>query len=120
MFGIVSLPFIRSRHEVSSAKLETFAVLSSCDTIRKRGFAAVQPDGAHAKVEEVTTHTLYSVFTRPEYRQRGYASRMMQELRETLRAWDQQDGKQALFATVYSDIGKVYTPLLPCLLNWSV
>ena len=82
-------------------------VLSSCDTIRKRGFLASNTGNGHAEVKEVITHCLYSVFTRPEQRRRGYATRMMKELKQKLQKWDQNGGGQASFAAVYSDIGKV-------------
>ena len=82
-------------------------VLSSCDTIRKQGFIASDVVNGQPGVKEVVTHCLYSVFTRPEYRHRGYATKMMKELKQKLQTWGQRDGDETSFAAVYSDIGKV-------------
>ena len=53
--------------------------------ICKRSFVASRTEReGECELEEVATHTLYSVFTRPEYRCRGYATRMMEELKKAL------------------------------------
>lgn len=77
------------------------AVLSSCETIRKK--ALVAQDG---QVKEVICHGVASVFCPPEYRGKGYAGRMIKDLGEKLHNW-QTDGHDCLFSVLYSDIGKV-------------
>ncbi|KXX76273.1 Lysine acetyltransferase [Madurella mycetomatis] len=106
-------------------------VLSSCESTRKR--AVVARDG---RVEEGAAHGVGSVFTDPQFRGKGYASRMMSELGERLRKWqvigvadrgdgcgDAQNGhgnrvvehgvtagkrRNSLFSVLYSDIGKKF------------
>ncbi|KAK5165348.1 hypothetical protein LTR04_001270 [Oleoguttula sp. CCFEE 6159] len=75
-------------------------VLSGCETLRKK--ALVARDG---KVEEVVSHGVGSVFCPPEYRNRGYAARMMEELGRKLETW-QTDQQRCMFTVLYSDIGK--------------
>ncbi|KAK4992543.1 hypothetical protein LTR66_001211 [Elasticomyces elasticus] len=75
-------------------------VLSGCETLRKK--ALVAKDGV---VKEVLCHGVGSVFCPSEFRGRGYAGRMMQELGERLQTW-QADEKECLFSVLYSDIGK--------------
>ncbi|GAB1319413.1 hypothetical protein MFIFM68171_09623 [Madurella fahalii] len=67
---------------VASLPPDERPVLSSCESIRKR--ALVGRDGT---VEEGAAHGIGSVFTDPQFRGRGYASRMMSELGERLRGW---------------------------------
>ena len=81
-------------------------VLSSCETLRKIGLV-VRPGSS--QVEQVITHGICSVFNRPEYRGRGYAGRMMQELGKNLEeGWQQQDGAKGTFSVLYSDIGQKF------------
>lgn len=77
------------------------AVLSSCETIRKK--ALVVQDG---QIKEVICHGVASVFCPPEYRGKGYAGRMIRDLGEKLQNW-QTEGQDCLFSVLYSDIGKV-------------
>lgn len=77
------------------------AVLSSCETIRKKALVA-----ENGQVKEVICHGVASVFCPPEYRGRGYAGRMIKDLGEKLHNW-QTDGHDCLFSVLYSDIGKV-------------
>lgn len=77
------------------------AVLSSCETIRKK--ALVVQDG---QIKEVICHGVASVFCPPEYRGKGYAGRMIRDLGEKLRTW-QTESQDCLFSVLYSDIGKV-------------
>ena len=82
-------------------------VLASCETLRKRALIArALPDGA-GDVEEIVSHGIASVFCNPEYRRKGYAQRMMQELGQKLNTWQQPDGRKNSFTVLYSDIGKV-------------
>ncbi|KAF2653824.1 hypothetical protein K491DRAFT_717678 [Lophiostoma macrostomum CBS 122681] len=78
-------------------------ILASCETIRKR--ALISTAGGH--VEEGIVHGIASVFTSPEYRRRGYAARMLQELAQILRTW-QIGNRRCLGTILYSDIGKTY------------
>ena len=78
-------------------------VLAACETIRKRAILA-EPG---ALVRDVVSHGIGSVFCRDEYRGRGYAQRMIQELRKALETWQQKEGEKAYFNVLYSDIGKV-------------
>jgi len=74
-------------------------VLCGCETFRKK--ALVSRGG---KVQEVLCHGVGSVFCPPEYRRRGYAYRMMNEVGKKLKTW--QGG--ALFSVLFSDIGKEF------------
>lgn len=78
-------------------------ILAACETILKRGIVAKKD----CEVEDLITHAIGGVFTRDEYRGRGYAARMMQELGKTLQQWQQTDGRKGRFNVLYSDIGKV-------------
>jgi hypothetical protein len=79
-------------------------ILASCESLRKR--AIVGRDG---KLTDIVSHGIGSVFCDPEYRGRGYASRMMRELGEKLRTWQASTkGKSCGFSALWSDIGKLY------------
>ena len=78
-------------------------ILASCESLRKR--ALVSRGGIY---EEVTVWGIGSVFVREEYRGRGYAGRMMDELRMRLEGWGQEGGSKTAFTVLFSDIGKVY------------
>ena len=77
-------------------------ILGSCESFRKRALVA-----RAGKLEDVISHGVGSVFCNPEYRRRGYAQRMMEELGKKLDTWNQEDGKRTSFTVLYSDIGKV-------------
>ncbi|KAF2142237.1 uncharacterized protein K452DRAFT_227682 [Aplosporella prunicola CBS 121167] len=77
-------------------------VLAGCETFRKR---AVVAQGG--KTRDVITHGVGSVFSPPEYRGRGYAARMMQELGNKLRTWQPEHG-ECQFSVLWSDIGKKF------------
>ncbi|ROT42988.1 hypothetical protein SODALDRAFT_269980 [Sodiomyces alkalinus F11] len=89
-------------------------VLSSCESIRKRCLVA-SPDGT---MREAVAHGVASVFTSPEHRGHGYASRMMALLGSQLASWQgvpyspssaPGKGEPALaFSVLYSDIGKSF------------
>ncbi|OJD19474.1 hypothetical protein AJ78_00542 [Emergomyces pasteurianus Ep9510] len=80
-------------------------ILSSCESFSKRAWLA--HDG---KVERITAHGVGSVFSKPEFRRRGYAGRMIAELAKKLDTWQQEDSvrKRGVFSVLYSDIGKKF------------
>ena len=59
------------------------------------------------KVEESISHGIGSVFCNPEFRHRGYAQRMIEELATKLDTHQQAAGQRTCFTVLYSDIGKV-------------
>lgn len=77
-------------------------ILGSCESFRKRALVA-----RSGKLEEVVSHGIGSVFCNPDYRGRGYAQRMIEELGKKLETWNQENGKMTVFTVLYSDIGKV-------------
>lgn len=79
-------------------------ILSSCESLRKPALA-VSPSG---EVTEGIAHGIASVFTSPEYRGKGYASRMMKELGPRLENWQADEQHPSLFSVLYSDIGKQF------------
>jgi len=80
-------------------------LLSSCETYRKPAYLAYC-----GKVEDIICHGIGSVFARSEFRGRGYAGRMMEELAKKLDGWqsENQPQKQGVFSVLFSDIGKKY------------
>ena len=79
-------------------------VLASCESLRRPALVARQGQG----VEMCASHGVGAVFCRPEYRGRGYAGRMMEELGRILRTWQQAEEGSAKFSVLYSDIGKSF------------
>ncbi|KAF2021095.1 hypothetical protein BU24DRAFT_14678 [Aaosphaeria arxii CBS 175.79] len=78
-------------------------ILCSCETFRKRSLTS----NARGEVKDSIVHGVASVFCPPEFRRRGYAARMMEELAIVLRTW--QDSKLPCVASIlYSDIGKTF------------
>jgi GNAT superfamily N-acetyltransferase len=80
-------------------------ILSSCETYRKPAYLAYQ-----GKVEDIICHGIGSVFARAEFRGRGYAGRMMEEVAKKLDTWqsENQPRKQGVFSVLFSDIGKKF------------
>ncbi|OKL64023.1 hypothetical protein UA08_00246 [Talaromyces atroroseus] len=80
-------------------------ILSSCETYRKPAYLAYQ-----GKVEDIICHGIGSVFARSEFRGRGYAGRMIEELAKKLDTWqsENQPRKQGVFSVLFSDIGKKF------------
>lgn len=78
-------------------------ILSSCETYQKKALLAY--DG---KVEDTSTHGVGSVYCRPEFRGKGYAKRMFEELITKLDTWkmEKQPRRRAVFTILFSDIGK--------------
>jgi GNAT superfamily N-acetyltransferase len=80
-------------------------ILSSCESYRKKALLA------HAgQVEDVATHGVGSVYCRPEFRGKGYAKRMFEELRLKLDTWEMEgeSRQKSLFTVLFSDIGKKF------------
>ena len=88
----------------TASRRSSRAILASCESFRKR--ALIKRPGKDVK--EVVSHGIGSVFCNPEYRGRGYARRMMNELAKQLDTWQQKSGEKAYFTVLYSDIGKVF------------
>ncbi|KAK3389624.1 hypothetical protein B0H63DRAFT_102332 [Podospora didyma] len=77
-------------------------ILSSCESLRKRAVASSPSDAT--KLQDGIAHGICSVFTDPQFRGRGYASRMMRDLGGRLKEWQ----GESLFSVLYSDIGKAF------------
>lgn len=81
-------------------------ILSSCETYLKKAFLAYR-----GQVEDIITHGIGSVYCRPEFRGKGYARRMLEELSRKLDTWHvERMGKRnrSVFSVLYSDIGKSF------------
>ncbi|KAJ5740321.1 Acyl-CoA N-acyltransferase [Penicillium malachiteum] len=78
-------------------------ILSSCETYQKKALLAHS-----GKVEDVSTHGIGSVYSRPEFRGKGYAKRMLEELSVKLDTWkmEKETRSRSLFTVLFSDIGK--------------
>ncbi|KAK8848856.1 hypothetical protein PGQ11_015336 [Apiospora arundinis] len=89
-------------------------VFCSCESFRKRSLAS---DG-RGNVQEGIVHGIASVFCPPEYRGRGYGTRLMNELAKVLRCGRQPEhGEKTIGSILYSDIGKEYYARLGWLPN---
>ncbi|OBT65854.1 hypothetical protein VE03_05451 [Pseudogymnoascus sp. 23342-1-I1] len=89
----------------SSLPPDARPVLATAESLRKRTLVA-SPGG---EVYEAVSHGIGSVFCYPEYRGKGYASRMMGELGEVLKGWQAEEGggrAEVVFSKLYSDIGR--------------
>lgn len=78
-------------------------ILCSCETFCKRAFISDR-DG---NLTEKIVHGVASVFCDPVLRLRGYGSRLMRELAETLRTF-KADTTKPIGSVLYSDIGKKF------------
>jgi GNAT superfamily N-acetyltransferase len=80
-------------------------IFAACESFRKRAFFA--HDG---RVEDVLSHAIGSVYVRSEFRGKGYAGRMMEELGKKLETWQAGNElrKKSLFSILFSDIGKTF------------
>ncbi|CAG8089896.1 unnamed protein product [Penicillium salamii] len=90
-----------SRHEAEDNR----TILSACESYRKTALLA-----HGGVVEKVATHGVGSVFSRPEFRGKGYAKRMMEELSTKLETWEMEKEKRgrSVFTVLFSDIGKKF------------
>jgi len=75
-------------------------VLAACETTRKQAYVA-----KGGKLEKIITHGIGSVYCRPEYRGKGYAGRMIEELGRKLETHQQLKDGKSRFSVLYSDIG---------------
>ncbi|KAG8166831.1 hypothetical protein KVR01_002520 [Diaporthe batatas] len=102
-----------------NAPADNRPIYASCESLRKRALASrLGADGP--VVQDGIAHGVASVFTNPEYRGKGYASRMMKELGPILAEWsegkqniqggqgEQNGNARSLFSVLYSDIGKTF------------
>lgn len=78
-------------------------IFCSCETFRKRSLTSDNK----GNVKEGVVHGIASVFCPPEYRGRGYGTRLMKELAHMLHGWQSEHGK-SIGSVLYSDIGKDY------------
>ena len=79
-------------------------ILAACESIRKRALIACKQT---KEVKDSWGFGIGSVYCREEYRGKGYAVRMMAELRKNLELWQQEHDLRTDFTALYSDIGKV-------------
>lgn len=75
-------------------------ILAACETTRKNAYVA--KDGI---LQKVISHGIGSVYCRPEYRGKGYAGTMINELGKKLETYQQLKGGKGKFSVLYSDIG---------------
>ncbi|KAK8076435.1 hypothetical protein PG994_003707 [Apiospora phragmitis] len=86
----------------------------SCESFQKRALASDE----RGNVKESIVQGIASVFCPPEYRGRGYGTRLMKELANVLqRGWPPEDGQKSIGSVLYSDIGKRYYTRLGWLPN---
>ncbi|KAL4919561.1 hypothetical protein BDW62DRAFT_41509 [Aspergillus aurantiobrunneus] len=80
-------------------------ILSSCETYRKVAIVA-----RGGKVEEAPAQGVGSVYCRPEFRGKGYAKRMLEELSKKMDMWqtESEHREMPLFSVLFSDIGKKF------------
>ncbi|KAM7214207.1 hypothetical protein V8F06_010396 [Rhypophila decipiens] len=90
-------------------------ILSSCESLKKGAIAALSSSSSSEPKEVVVVdgiaHGIASVFTEPQFRGKGYASRMMREVGKALERWQAETSlpdQRALFSVLYSDIGKSF------------
>ncbi|KAL3495827.1 hypothetical protein BJX62DRAFT_160855 [Aspergillus germanicus] len=78
-------------------------ILSSCETYKKKAIVA-----RNGKLEDASAHGVGSVYCRPEFRGKGYAKRMLEELSKKIDTWqaDSEAKEKPLFSVLFSDIGK--------------
>ncbi|KAF4998370.1 hypothetical protein FGRMN_3250 [Fusarium graminum] len=76
-------------------------ILSSCETYKKRALVSSK----EGSVRDGTAFGVASVFTFPECRGKGYASKMMSLLADELRGRQQKNEGDADFSVLWSDVG---------------
>ncbi|KAL2832629.1 hypothetical protein BDW59DRAFT_106489 [Aspergillus cavernicola] len=81
-------------------------VLASCHSIQRPALVARLGDDGESKLEPVVCHTIRGVYCPEEFRRRGYATRLINEVQKVLenRVLEHDDAK-AQFTCCYSDIG---------------
>ncbi|KAL4923971.1 uncharacterized protein BDV17DRAFT_224361 [Aspergillus undulatus] len=80
-------------------------ILSSCETYRKTAMVA-----RGGRVKDVSIQGVGSVFCRSDFRGKGYAKRMFEELSKKMDAWSMEGEhrQKPTFSILYSDIGKQF------------
>ncbi|EXJ83938.1 hypothetical protein A1O3_04605 [Capronia epimyces CBS 606.96] len=81
----------------------TRPIFASCESILYH--ADVVRNGI---LEQVRAHGIGTVYTRAEYRGKGYAGRMMADLGPKLETWQQVPDVKNAFSVLFSDIGPSY------------
>ncbi|KAL4885290.1 hypothetical protein BJY04DRAFT_180546 [Aspergillus karnatakaensis] len=79
-------------------------ILASCETFLKRALVSDETGNC----TDVIAHGIASVYCEPALRKRGYASRMLEELKQTLPTWRTESGKQCVASMLYSDIDPTF------------
>ncbi|KAL5615401.1 hypothetical protein BROUX41_005448 [Berkeleyomyces rouxiae] len=93
----------------------TRPILSSCDTLRRRGLVA--SGKGNGTVDEVEVQAIGAVFTDPAFRGRRYARRLMELLQREMEAPASETGHVTPgFSVLFSDIGKSFYAKL----GWAV
>jgi GNAT superfamily N-acetyltransferase len=82
----------------------TRLILASCETFRKRSLIS-DPEG---NVTQTLTHGIASLFVAPELQRRGYATRLLKELRSVLPGWQAEKTRPVTGSVLFSDIGKQF------------
>lgn len=77
-------------------------ILCSCESINK--LVLIAKTGS---VHDAVAHGVASVFCSTEFRGRGYAGRMMDELSRRLKKWQMKNDEPSGMSILFSDIGKV-------------
>ena len=106
--GITYWVLVEPGTDASTSPAAPRRILAGCETLRKRGIVARRKGDSTegGPMEETVAHGICSVYCPDEYRRRGYAGRMMEELGEVLRTW--QAGEKGVgFSVLFSDIGQV-------------
>ncbi|KAL4787890.1 hypothetical protein BJX76DRAFT_248344 [Aspergillus varians] len=80
-------------------------IFGSCETYRKTIIVA-----RGGRVEEASAQGVGSVYCRPEFRGKGYAKRMLEELSKKMDTWqtEVEHSEMPLFSILFSDIGKTF------------
>ena len=106
--GITYWVLVESGADTTTSSAAPRRILAGCETLRKRGIVARRKRDSTegGRVEETVAYGVGSVYCPDEYRGRGYAGRMMDELGKVLRTW-QAEEKGVGFSVLFSDIGQV-------------
>lgn len=104
--GKITFWILTLKNNCQANKSSARPILASCETLLKEAYVA--RDG---QLTRVVAQGIGSVYCRPEYRSKGYASRMMSDLGTRLGslAWQQPKGtSRGYFSILYSDIGQQF------------
>jgi GNAT superfamily N-acetyltransferase len=104
--GKITFWFLTLKNYRQTDKSSARPILASCETLLKEAYVAQA-----GQLRPALAHGIGSVFCRPEYRGKGYASRMMSELATRLGklAWQQpREASRGHFSVLYSDVGPLF------------